>query len=112
MNTSQLAKRLNVSQPNIAQLEQAEVNDTVTLASLRRVAHAMDCELIYAIVPKTSLEEIIEQQAYKIAVDQLKRTSHTMQLEQQGVTKKQQKELLKELVLTLIQGKPKKIWTK
>ena len=48
-----LAQRLKVTPPAVRSFEQAEAEDRITLASLRRVAAAMNCELIYALVPRT-----------------------------------------------------------
>lgn len=45
------ARRLKVTPPAVRSFEQAEAGDRITLASLRRVAAAMDCELVYTLVP-------------------------------------------------------------
>ena len=44
----------------------------------------MDCILIYALVPKTSLEDAVRSRARKIAMRELGRVAHTMRLEDQG----------------------------
>ena len=51
MTMQQYAGRLGVSQPRIIALEKSEVEDTVTLGTLRRAAAALDCQLVYAVVP-------------------------------------------------------------
>ena len=48
-----LAKRLKVTPPAIRSFEQAEAEDRITLASLRRTADALGCDLIYALVPRS-----------------------------------------------------------
>ena len=48
-----LAKRLKVTPPAVRSFEQAEAEDRITLASLRRAAAAMSCELVYVLVPRT-----------------------------------------------------------
>ena len=90
--------------------QNAEANDVITLKSLRKTAAAMDCELIYVFVPKSSLEDIIHQQARRVAKQQLKRVSHSMLLEQQALTTKQQKEQLEELIKELLQLPLKNLW--
>jgi len=50
---TELALRLKVTPPAIRSFEQAESEDRITLASLRRAAAAMECDLIYALVPRT-----------------------------------------------------------
>jgi transcriptional regulator with XRE-family HTH domain len=49
---AELAGRLKVTPPAVRSFEQAEAEDRITLASLRRTAAAMDCDLIYALVPR------------------------------------------------------------
>src|ERR1700689_4095382 len=56
MTTAQLAKRLGVKQPSVVALEQSEAKGTIELATLRRVAEALDCTLVYALVPNKPLE--------------------------------------------------------
>ena len=50
----ELAARLKVTPPAVRSFEQAEAEDRITLASLRRTAAAMECDLIYVLVPKTA----------------------------------------------------------
>src|SRR6266853_372325 len=52
MNTRQLAKRVGVEQSNITRLEEREPSGNVSLERLARVAKAMNCRLVYAIVPE------------------------------------------------------------
>lgn len=83
MTTSQLAARMNIQQSGITLLEQREAEKKVTLETLERAAQAMNCELVYAIVPKESLEKVVAEQAAKAAKGILQRTTHTMRLEEQ-----------------------------
>lgn len=46
MSMDQLAKRRKIKQPTLARLEQSEVKGTIELATLRRVAEALDCTLV------------------------------------------------------------------
>ena len=57
MSSAQLAKRMNVSPQFVRKLEKGEADDTITLASLRRVADALECKVVYALVPEKYLEE-------------------------------------------------------
>ncbi len=87
MTTGQFAKRLGVAQPRVAALERAEANDAVTLRTLRQAAEALDCVLVYALVPKTSLDDMVRDRARIMADRQLARTDQTMRLENQGVSR-------------------------
>src|ERR1700734_2112408 len=63
MSTSQLAKRLGIKQPSVIALEQSEAKGSIELATLRRVAEALDCTLIYALVPNKPLESMVRDRA-------------------------------------------------
>jgi predicted DNA-binding mobile mystery protein A len=49
-----VGKRTRNSRSDVRAFERAEVRDRITLRSLRKVADAMGCELVYAIVPRSS----------------------------------------------------------
>lgn len=85
MTAAQLAARMKVSQPRIADLEKAEVDGRLTLNSLERAAEAMGCTLVYALVPRRPLEELVQDRARQIADQTFARVDHTMRLEAQGV---------------------------
>jgi len=112
MTTTVLAARLGVNQSRVFQLEKAEGNDAVTLKSLRQAAHALDCELVYAIVPRTSLNDILETQAKKLAKQTLESVAHSMRLEAQETSAEQQKQQLESLIEELLEEPPKKLWKK
>jgi predicted DNA-binding mobile mystery protein A len=48
----QVAVRAGVKRQSYAQFESAEEKGSISVASLRRAAGAMDCELVYFIVPR------------------------------------------------------------
>ena len=86
MSARQLAQRMGVSQQALSRLEGKEANDAVTLKSLRRAAEAMNCKVVYALVPEEgSLQDLIEAQAFKKAKELVAAVDHTMILEAQGV---------------------------
>lgn len=86
MTARQLSERLGISQQSTTQLEDNEALETITIKSLRKVAAALDCKLVYAIVPNQgSLENLIKQQAYKKAMELIMPVDHSMRLELQGV---------------------------
>jgi predicted DNA-binding mobile mystery protein A len=112
MSVEQLARRLGLTRARIAQLENAEIHDAVTLRTLREAANAMECEFVYAIVPKgdSTLENIIKTRAEQVAKESVARVAHSMSLEAQSVdadTLKNQKE---ELAKSLMEHLNKKFW--
>lgn len=108
MTTRQLAARLGVAQPRIIEIEKNEVRSALTLESLKRTANAMDCQLVYALIPRKPLEEMNHEQALRIAKAQLQRAAHSMALENQAVDEKDQNDQLENLARSL-QGSSK-IW--
>jgi predicted DNA-binding mobile mystery protein A len=88
MSSAQLAKRMGVKQPTLTAIEQSELKGTVQLATLRRVAEAMNCTLVYALIPNEPLETIVQKQARKVARRQLQSVEHSMLLERQAVPPK------------------------
>src|ERR1700680_2276769 len=85
MSSAQLAKRLGVKQPSVVALEQSEVKGTIELASLQRVAGALDCTLVYALVPNQPLEVMVRDRARTFARRRLEVVEHSMLLEDQKV---------------------------
>jgi predicted DNA-binding mobile mystery protein A len=85
MTGSQLARRLGMTAQGIVSLERSEASGKIQLSTLRRAAEAMDCILVYALVPKTSLTEMVDRRARELALRALRRVSHSMALEDQQV---------------------------
>jgi len=75
-------------QPSVIALERSEEKGTIELATLRRVAAALDCTLVYALVPNKPLEAIVRDRARKFLRRRLEPVEHTMLLEGQKVSAK------------------------
>ena len=110
MTTAQLAKRIGVSQPRAVAIEKAEATNAITLESLERAAHALDCQLVYALVPRKPLEELATERATMIAKRRLQSTSHTMALEDQSVDKTDEREQIKQLAKRLLEKPGSALW--
>ena len=98
MTTTQLAKRLGVSQPSVTALEQSEAKGTIELATLRRVAAALDCTVVYALVPNQPLEATVRERARLFAKKRLAPVEHTMLLEDQSVAARDPEARIDELI--------------
>lgn len=84
LSLAQIGKRLSTSRQTVQEFERAEAEDRITLATLRRVAEAMDCNLIYVLAPKSgSFVELAEKTAREDAAKDVRRVVHTMALEDQ-----------------------------
>lgn len=84
LSRAAVAASLNVTPSAVQDYEKAEKADAITLATLRRVAAAMDCELVIALVPKDGLT--FAQLAARRDPDfaHLRATEHSMALEAQA----------------------------
>lgn len=113
MTAKQLALRLGVSPSSVTQLEEREVEKKISIELLEKVAHAMDCTFVYAIVPAApynSLDEIIETKAQLAAMRILKEVEHTMRLEAQGTTNKNIKKQIEKMADELKLTSDSRIW--
>lgn len=85
MTQDALAGRLGITKASVAKLEQSEVNETISVGKLAEVARALDCTLVYVLVPNTSLEETVQRQARTVAAMTLGYVGTTMALEDQAI---------------------------
>lgn len=84
LTRASVAAKLKVTPSAVQEYEKAEKADAITLATLRRVAAAMDCELVVALVPRNGLT--FTQLAARRDPDfvHLRATEHSMALEAQA----------------------------
>ncbi len=88
VSSGELARSLGTSRQLPLQLEKGEAEDRITLKSLRAVANALDCDLVYALVPRArSLQELLENRARAEAKDRVLGVEHSMALENQAAGK-------------------------
>jgi len=86
MTTEQLGRRLGRTKQWVGALEHGEAAGKITIASLSRAAQALGCELVYAVVPRGTLEATVERQVHAVAAGMVQRTAHSMSLERQGTS--------------------------
>ncbi len=86
ISAPQLGRRLGIKAQSLEDMEKSEAHSAITLKSLRKVAEALDCTLVYALVPNTSLEDAVKTRARRIAEKELAHIGHTMNLEAQGLS--------------------------
>ena len=110
MTTVQLGKRIGVTQSRAFAIEKAEVSGRITLESLERAAHALDCRLVYALIPREPLEILAEERALQRARNQLKSTSHSMALEDQRVNPEDEEFQIKALAQRLLEKSGSTLW--
>lgn len=109
LSAAALGRRMKLAQQSVVQLEENEKNGTITLASLRRAAEALDAELIYAVVPRRNLRDTISERAKELAKQRVAPVAQSMQLEAQGISEKELSERITELARELEQ-RPRELW--
>lgn len=77
ISSTQLARLVGVSQPAIVKLEKGERDGTVALNTLSKVAEALDCKLVYALVPNNSLDDILLARARVVAASVMEKLAQT-----------------------------------
>ncbi len=110
LTARQLADRMNTVPSRISKIEKDEVNGGTSLRTLREAAEAMNCTLIYAIVPTKPLDDILRDQAERKAEKNLWRNNHTMKLENQALTSTDLRDERERLVRELLAGSPRRVW--
>jgi len=85
MSGAQFGSRVGMRPQSVADLEKSEATGSIQLKTLQRAAEALGCTLVYALVPKSSLEGAVQMRARQLAMRRLKRVAHTMKLEGQSV---------------------------
>ncbi|MFT4929353.1 MAG: putative DNA-binding mobile mystery protein A [Phenylobacterium sp.] len=85
MPSKVIMARAGITKSELYRIERAEVNGTLTLNKLKATANAIGCELHYAVVPKHSIQSMLEQRAYQHARQLVSQANTHMQLEAQGV---------------------------
>jgi predicted DNA-binding mobile mystery protein A len=91
-------------------LKKAEASKAITLETLERAARALDCTLVYALVPQKPLDNVVEERARDAARERLRTVSHSMALEDQRVREEDERDQLERLVRKLIEGRGSALW--
>ena len=92
MSQAVLAERLGVSSAAVNKLEHAEHPGGITVGKLAEVAGGLDCTLVYALVPNSTLEQTVSNQARATAAQVLGYAVRTMALETQDIDEDRQSE--------------------
>lgn len=110
MSSYQLADRIGVSQSTVMDLENSERNGTISLNSLERAAAALGCKLVYALVPESSLEQIVAEQSQLRAKEISSTIFRSMGLEQQAATDADNQMLIQELAEDVLRKGKRELW--
>jgi len=111
MSLAQLGKRIHKTAQSVKEIEEREQNKSLTLKRFIEVAEALNLRFVYGFVPKdSSLDEMIEKRALKIAHDIVMRTSQSMSLEDQQNTDERLQNAINDRAEKIKQEIPKFLW--
>jgi predicted DNA-binding mobile mystery protein A len=111
MSAAALARRVGMTPAGVHSLEKAEAQEVISVSSLKKLAEALDCELCYALVPRTSLEQTLKNRAMEVARARLGPVAHSMALEDQALEGKAE-DLQTELLAKDILGSTRRaLWS-
>jgi len=110
MPASYLARKMDVEPSTVKRYEDAEASGAISLKTLQRIADALGCDLKYALVPKKTLRQTIQDQALLVAQRHLSTISHTMALEDQATSSAEMELQVQALAQLLLNGSWRKLW--
>jgi predicted DNA-binding mobile mystery protein A len=96
MSQTDLANRMRLSQSAVAKLEMSERAGAAQMDSLRRAAHAMDCELVVLMVPRQSLQATVDRRRLQVYSKLYDKAAAHMSLEDQSVSPELKQLMLKD----------------
>lgn len=111
MSLQQMANKLSITKQSAAEIEQREIEGTITLKSLREAANTLDMHLVYGFVSMDgSLDALIERKANELARKIVARTSNTMKLEGQQNSDERIQKAIDQRTQELKSEIPKSLW--
>jgi predicted DNA-binding mobile mystery protein A len=110
MSGAQLGERMGLSRNRISVLERREVEGDITLNQLQKLAEKLNCDFTYALVPRKSIENIIEDRAQEVAFNSLDANSQNMFLEDQSIDEEAKKRLLNLIREQVIESGGRALW--
>jgi predicted DNA-binding mobile mystery protein A len=110
MSSRQLARRTGISQQRLSKIEQQEIIGEVKLSTIKKIAEGLNCVFVYALIPETSINELIRKQAQKIVEKRFERVTASMVLEDQEVYGHEKKNSYELAIEKLIDKMDKTFW--
>jgi len=111
MSSQQLGKKLSMTRQGVVDMEKREKDGLITIRALRETAKALDMQLVYGFVPNDgSLENLVNRKAKELAVEIVMRTTQTMKLEDQEISKTRIEKAIQERFESIRNEMPKILW--
>jgi predicted DNA-binding mobile mystery protein A len=108
MSQKQLAKRSQITQPQLSQIESGRAK--VTMETLGKVFEGLFCDLLICPFPRIEIEEVLRKQAYFAAKKKLASLHGSMALEDQVPPKEFLEKKIQEVADDLIRSGSTEIW--
>ena len=102
MTLEDLGVRLGLTRSVVSRLETSERKQTIQLDTLKRIAEAMNCDLVYALIPRQPLQATVDRQRARAAKELDAKTRTHMRLEGQDENDAQLADWRKEHSTSLI----------
>lgn len=110
MSATDLAVRMGLSKARVLAIEKSEAVGALNLDTLHRAAEALDCTLVYALIPRKPLDQTVQERALEVAAEHLSAVDHSMRLEDQGVGGQAAQRQLHEVAGDLVRRSPRSLW--
>ena len=110
MSGPQLAKRLHLTKAAVYQAERKELEGAISIKQLQKLAQSMNSQLVYAIIPNKTVNEIVFDQAKVKAESLVQQASIQMSLEQQSLSEEQIQEEIIRVAQEIASEMPSDLW--
>lgn len=100
-----MAERLGVTEGAVFSMERSEAAGTIQLDTLRRAADALGCDVVYALVPRSSLDSTVRAAGLDALSLHDELVGRTMLLEDQAVDAEERRAQLAALVDELVDSR-------
>lgn len=110
MSVVQLAGKLGVTRAQVSKTEKEELSGSVTMKTMKKMAEAMGCHFVYAIVPERQIDDLIIEQAKRKAKHIVAKTNIHMALEDQLLSDEKIKFEIDRLTQEILKEIPSDLW--
>lgn len=110
ITTRQFARRVGLANSTVVEAEKGEAAGTISIAQLRRLADALDCDVRYVLVPRASLATKVDTQAERKARERVAPLAHSMALEQQRAGSEFEDLQVAAVKDELLRGRRSRLW--
>lgn len=110
MTQKQLGRRLEMTPQGVSELERQESAGKINLDTLSKAAEQMGCGVQYVLVPKSTLNDVVERQARKRAREKLLGINASQSLEDARLSNEQMQRSVDDLANELKLERARDLW--